>query len=247
MTAPEATAAEATVPEATVPATEAPVDDLLVATIIGDSYSTGSLTEDGQVVNWSAILEQGLRDNGVPTALTLAAVGATGYVAGHENGDTFADRVAGSVTPRTELVIVFGSRNDGPALLEPSGIDELRAAATATYATIRAIAPGATLVVIGAPWVSEAVPPEIASVQSVLLGVADDFGAVFVDPLAAGWFFGDAHRFIGDDGVHPTAAGQEYMAERILPVVLDVAHELRLCATNMRVRPPSCDRVTADG
>ena len=40
--------------------------------------------------------------------------------------------------------------------------------------------------------------------------------AIFIDPLADGWFSGSRHRLIGSDGIHPTAAGHRYMAERVL-------------------------------
>lgn len=242
-TAPPETAPPETAPPApaTTPAPVVPADDVLVATIIGDSYSTGSPTADGEIVNWPAFVETGLHDEGIATSFTVAAVGATGYVSGRDSAETFADRVAGAVTARTEVVIVFGSRNDGAALAEAGGADALRAAAAATYSAIRAVAPGATVIVVGPPWVNENVPEPVAGVRDVVRAVATEFGAVFVDPLAAGWFFGDAKRFISADGVHPTGEGQEYMAARLFPIVLDVARGHRLCGSDSRVRPPPCD------
>ena len=43
-------------------------------------------------------------------------------------------------------------------------------------------------------------------------------GATFVDPLADGWFVGRP-ELIGADGVHPTDAGQAYMADKIAPLI----------------------------
>ena len=45
-------------------------------------------------------------------------------------------------------------------------------------------------------------------------------GAVFIDPIAEGWFVGRPD-LIGGDGVHPTDAGHAYMAERIAPLIYD--------------------------
>ena len=45
-------------------------------------------------------------------------------------------------------------------------------------------------------------------------------GAVFVDPIAQGWFVGRPD-LIGDDGVHPTDAAHAYMAARIAPLIYD--------------------------
>jgi lysophospholipase L1-like esterase len=215
--------------------TTAPAEDVLSITVIGDSYSTGAPTDAGGVTNWTDFVVQGLDDNRIPTAFTLAAVGGTGYLSGRDTGETFADRVAASVTSETEMVIVFGSRNDAPVLLEPGGADQLRAAATTTYTSIRAIAPEATLIVVGAPWVNEAVPDTIVGIRDVLRNVADEFGAVFVDPIDEQWFFGDDARFISADGVHPTPLGHRYMAERILPVVLATVQG----GVDRAVRPPA--------
>ena len=41
-------------------------------------------------------------------------------------------------------------------------------------------------------------------------------GAVFVDPLAEGWFSGASHRLIGSDGLHPTDAGHRFIAKHVL-------------------------------
>ena len=41
-------------------------------------------------------------------------------------------------------------------------------------------------------------------------------GAAFVDPIAERWFVGQP-GLIGADGVHPTDAGHEYMADKIAP------------------------------
>ncbi|HEX3545697.1 MAG TPA: SGNH/GDSL hydrolase family protein, partial [Mycobacterium sp.] len=43
-------------------------------------------------------------------------------------------------------------------------------------------------------------------------------GAVFIDPIAAGWFVGRP-GLIGADGVHPTDAGHALMAEKIAPLI----------------------------
>jgi hypothetical protein len=44
-------------------------------------------------------------------------------------------------------------------------------------------------------------------------------GAVFVDPLTAGWFTGPAAAFLAPDGARPTAEGHRYLADLIGPVI----------------------------
>mgnify|MGYP002623887115 CR=1 FL=1 len=43
-------------------------------------------------------------------------------------------------------------------------------------------------------------------------------GATFVDPIAEGWFVGRP-ELIGADGVHPTDAGHQYLADKIAPLI----------------------------
>ena len=45
------------------------------------------------------------------------------------------------------------------------------------------------------------------------------FGAVFVDPLAQGWFTDATTALIDPDGVRPTVEGHRYLADLIGPVV----------------------------
>jgi lysophospholipase L1-like esterase len=58
----------------------------------------------------------------------------------------------------------------------------------------------------------------VLELRDTLRGQAKAIGAVFVDPLAEGWFVGRP-ELIGADGVHPTDAGHAYMAEKIAPLI----------------------------
>jgi len=58
----------------------------------------------------------------------------------------------------------------------------------------------------------------VLALRDSLHDQARAMGAVFVDPLAEGWFVGRPD-LIGPDGVHPTDAGHAYLAEKIAPLI----------------------------
>lgn len=94
---------------------------------------------------------------------------------------------------------------------------------------------GARLLVIGPPWVDENVPNNILTIRDRLKIAATKAGATFVDPIADEWFFGADAALIGSDGVHPTDAGVQYTAERILPSSRASSHPSGSC-TGLRTR-----------
>jgi hypothetical protein len=117
------------------------------------------------------------------------------------------------VRPDDALVLFFGSRNDkgvDPAVLAGSAFD--------CFLFARAVAPSARLLVIGPPWPTADVPPDVLQVRDVLYGQARAIGATWIDPIAERWFVGRPD-LIGADGVHPTDAGHAYMAEKIAPLI----------------------------
>ena len=70
------------------------------------------------------------------------------------------------------------------------------------------------------PWPTADPPPAVLTIRDSLRRQALAAGAVFIDPIAEGWFVGRPD-LIGGDGVHPTDAGHAYMAERIAPLIYD--------------------------
>lgn len=182
--------------------------------VIGDSYTGGS-PEGGKDANgWPQIAEGWLKGQGVDTAMRIGFEGGSGYVhPGNQRGGVFADQIPKVVNPDDRLVVVFGSRNDKgvPA-------DQLTPAVHNTLTAARAAAPEAKLLVIGPPWLTANPPAEILQARDIVRSQAEAVGAVFVDPIAEGWFV-DRPDLIGADGVHPNDAGHAYMADKIAPLI----------------------------
>ncbi|TAK32333.1 MAG: SGNH/GDSL hydrolase family protein [Myxococcaceae bacterium] len=177
---------------------------------IGDSYTGGSNMGGNGPANWTSVVAQQLTGP-APVEIHKAATSGIGYVSQGTVGVTFLDEVPDAVSPDTRLVVVFGSRND---LGKPGDVG---AAAAKVYAAVRAIAPKATLLVVGPPWINEDVPAGLAADRDAVKAAAAAAGATFVDPIADGWFAGAASNLIGADHVHPTDAGHAYMARFLLP------------------------------
>ena len=72
---------------------------------------------------------------------------------------------------------------------------------------------------IGPAWPDANAPGYIETNRDAVAAAAGAFGAVFVDPLAQGWFVGATTALIDPDGVRPTAEGDRYLADLIGPVV----------------------------
>ncbi len=92
----------------------------------------------------------------------------------------------------------------------------MQAAAEEAYRSVQAENAEAPLLVIGPPWVDGSPPASQLRNRDAVRAAAATVGAIFVDPLAEGWF-ADRPELIGADGVHPTDEGHRYMADLILP------------------------------
>jgi lysophospholipase L1-like esterase len=173
--------------------------------VIGDSYSAGS----NNGVTWPDLLAQ---KRG--WSVQNAAIGGSGYVAGGEDAFPFrAGYVAEATTP--DLILVVGSRNDKD---EP---EKIRGAATTLFADLKQKAPQAQVVVIGPIWDSTAPPAGVLRANAETRAAAEAAGLPFVDALPLGWLNDSA--LIQPDGVHPTDAGQQVLADRIDAVTPAVA------------------------
>jgi lysophospholipase L1-like esterase len=180
---------------------------------VGDSYTTG--TDEGGLgpQAWTARAWQALARQGMPVAADVASEGRAGYAVLGDHGSMFEDLTARAVHPYDHLVVFFGSRND-------QGVDPefLAEQARASFDLARRIAPSARLLVIGPPWPTSDPPGEVRQVDDVIGAQAMAADAAYVDPIAEHWFV-DRPELIGPDGVHPTDAGHEYMAEMIAPLI----------------------------
>ena len=183
--------------------------------IIGDSYTAGAAEGGNGPQAWTAIASRLLAAEGVEVDATVAAEGGAGYGVRGTGGSVFIDLAARAVRPGDTLVLFFGSRNDQP--VDPQRLPALAADA---FHLARTVAPRAKLLVIGPPWPTADPPPPVLTIRDRLREQAVGAGAVFVDPIAEGWFVGRPD-LIGADGVHPTDAGHAYLAARIAPVIYD--------------------------
>ncbi|NKY69829.1 SGNH/GDSL hydrolase family protein [Rhodococcus opacus] len=195
----------------TPPVTTPPVPAALVA-VVGDSYTGGSDMGGVGSANWTSIVQWHMDEAKTPIRLEVSGQGGSGYVNAGSAKTVFPGEAARIVKSEDQIVVVFGSRND-----TRQDIEAVRSAARATYSQIKVNAPNAKLIVIAPPSVNENVPRDIIALRDALKREADAAGAVFVDPIAEGWFFGDKAGLIGSDGLHPTDEGHAYMAGLIQP------------------------------
>lgn len=194
------------------PASSPPGNGYRVA-IIGDSFTSG--TEQGGVgpAGWPALVKKNLAGHDVDLDMRYAPEAGAGYAVRGTYGGVFGDQVSAVVGVDTQLVVFFGSTNDGAA--PPAGLNQ---AVADDLAKAKAYAPHAKLLVIGPTWPTPDPPPEMLRVRDILRDQASAAGALFVDPLAEHWI-ADAPQVMGGDGVHPTDEGHKYLAERIGPII----------------------------
>lgn len=183
--------------------------------VIGDSYTTGA-AEGGQgAKGWPTLAWQALARRGVQINADVVAEGGAGYVVRGNRGGIFADLTARAVKPDDSLVVFYGSRNDKDA--DPVAITRMSHDA---LAMAQRLAPTARMLVIGPPWPTADVPLSVLRIRDILRDQAEQVGAVFYDPIAAGWFVGRPD-LIGGDGIHPTDTGHAYMADKIATLIGD--------------------------
>lgn len=181
--------------------------------VIGDSYTTGT-DEGGQgPQSWTSRAWLLLAGQGARVDPDVAAEGGAGYGIRGNHGNLFEDLTIRAVNRDDVLVVFFGSRNDQPVDMQkyPVLVGE-------TFQVARRVAPKARFLVIGPPWPTADPPPVVLAQRDSLRAQAKAVGAIFIDPLAEGWFVGHP-ELIGADGVHPTDAGHLYLAEKIAPLI----------------------------
>lgn len=187
--------------------------------VIADSYTSSQASQGRDNDNWPDLMWRQLISDGFMISPAVGAESESGYVARGTAGGTFGDKLEGAVRNDARLVVFVGSSND--ARMAP---EELATAAREDYAMVHRIAPASQILVIGPGWPDDRPPPEIEGVRDVLKKEAVTAGAAFVDPLALGWFVGQANLFDAG-GSTLSAAGRQYLANMVTPLV-----ESKLCA-----------------
>ncbi|BBZ16583.1 Rv0518 family GDSL lipase [Mycolicibacterium gadium] len=181
--------------------------------VVGDSYTTGTDLGGLGPTGWTARAWDELASYRMPISADVGAEGGAGYGTRGNRGGLFEDLTARTVKPDDELIVFFGSRNDLD--VDPAQLSIL---AYGTFQLARRIAPSATFLVIGPPWPTVNPPANLVRIRDALQYQAGVAGATFVDPIAERWFVGKP-GLIGSDGVHPTDAGHQYMADKIAPLI----------------------------
>ncbi|MET0865609.1 MAG: SGNH/GDSL hydrolase family protein [Nakamurella sp.] len=189
--------------------------------IIGDSYTSGAAQGGNGARNWTALAENALLAAGYPVDLTVLGLSGSGYVRIGSTGMTFGDGVDAVVDPQTQLVMIFGSVNDG--ISDPVSVAD---AARRALDRLAILAPAAEIVIVGPQWVDDTPPAGLLAIRDALSAAVTAADARFIDPLAAGWFSGAATAMIGDDGLHPTDTGHVYLADLLTPALAEAVADI---------------------
>jgi hypothetical protein len=187
--------------------------------------STGCTTTGGcNDANYAQVLSA--KEGWITTVL---AQGGTGYVNGVDSkppGD-FGSRLPGVYKASPDLVIVEGSVSDqyypGPGV---------RQAAVAVFTNLKAHLPNAKVIVVGPAWAGTP-PADVVAVENAVKAAAAGRVALFIDPIADGWFSGASAALMGSDHESPTNLGHARIAAMI---AADIAP--------LHLEPPASSPVT---
>ncbi|MCQ2001736.1 SGNH/GDSL hydrolase family protein [Arthrobacter zhaoxinii] len=200
--------------------TTQPVEKVPQIDILGDSYVGGSAEGGNGSANWTKVVGTRFYDQGSRVELNVIAQPGSGYLARGTTDLVFREAATLRLRPTADVVLVFGSRNDGR-----QDDNTMYDAAQSLYSDIQNIAPDAKVVVVGPVWVDADVPDFISANNDAMARAASDEDVVYIDALAEGWFAGSEDGLIGTDGIHPTDEGHAYLASKILPLLEDVIEE----------------------
>lgn len=176
------------------------------AVFLGDSYTTG----------WNGA---GIGNHGWPELVGRArdwrtinlAVAGTGFLNPGWTNQPIGAMVAGAIRQKPDIVFLAAGHNDSRWSVEATASEADR-----LIDRLHAALPDALLVIVAPIWPSGSPPARCLQLRDHLRRTAASVGAIFIDPLAEGWFAGSSHRFVGSDGIHPTNAGHRNMADRVL-------------------------------
>ena len=142
---------------------------------------------------------------------TVMAQGGTGYVNGSASTptDDFASRLPDVYRAKPDLVIVEGSVSD--QYYSSAAVEQ---AAETVFTNLKAHLPNAHVVVVGPAWAG--VPPaNIVAVEDAVKAASAGRVALFIDPIAQGWFAGADAALMSPDHQSPTDQGHARMAALI--------------------------------
>jgi lysophospholipase L1-like esterase len=196
--------------------------------IVGASFTAGT-GPDNPLLSWAVVLARLLHWNAV-----IDGVPGAGYFAGGAGGHgpmTRMLRVEGLPSLAPSVVIVQAGHDD---LGVPPGQE--RAGVRATLGLIHLAAPRARVALLTVFARVQGGTPALQRTDHVIVtsGRAADPEVIVMDPLAGQWKFQHANG-----GLHPTAAGDAWIARTVLAVL--GAHGVRAATAAAGTEPVICD------
>ena len=184
--------------------------------ILGDSYVGGSAQGGKGQANWTSLVGTRFGEADTQVEINPIAQPNSGYLARGVTGLVFREAATQRLRPDADVVLIFGSRNDGR-----QSETSMYEAARTLYSDLRILSPKAEIIVVGPVWVDANVPDFIAVNNQAMASAAAEADVRYVDAVTEGWFAETEGTLIGEDGVHPTDAGHAYLAELIYPVLAE--------------------------
>jgi lysophospholipase L1-like esterase len=177
--------------------------------VVGSSVTAGT-GPDNPRLSWAVALAGNLRRDTV-----IAAVPGIGYVRAGSSGLGPVSRLIADEDLRRlrpSLVIIQAGHDDSnvSAAVEQSQVER-------TIGLVRADAPGARIALLTVfATAGQPVPAALYRIDRAIAagGRAADPGVIVMDPLAGQWGYARAR-----DGLHPTAAGDAWIARRVADIL----------------------------
>jgi len=83
------------------------------------------------------------------------------------------------------------------------------------------------LIVVGPPSTPADPGQQLTEIRDALQKSAQQSRGTFADPLALGWFQGSDSVYIGPDGEHPTATGEQHLAQHMEEILTPPSRRTR--------------------
>lgn len=174
--------------------------------LVGSTHTAGASTGPQA---WPALATEQLLKQNINVDTNIAS----GSTPVGQDGQALTKEIQQAVQPVTKLVVLFGYAGD----MESSATD-LSTSVTGALAEAKKTAPNTRILVIGPTWTNGPPPQPLLTVRDTLKASAAKAGAMFIDPIADGWFAGQPD-LIGPDNVTLTDAGHAYLAGKMAPLI----------------------------
>jgi lysophospholipase L1-like esterase len=175
---------------------------------LGDSYTGGSGEGGVGATGWPAIVSAAQGWSFDRNGPLFNAQGGTGYVQAGGEKQPYSGRVDAVIAANPTTVIVAGGIND-----EGYSLEEISSAANDVFSRLRTGLPDANIIVVGPFYPSSPPSEKIQQVRDAVFEAALANGITnVIDPLP--WLDSPGIE-IGSDGIHPTDAGHQAIADQM--------------------------------